>query len=120
MLTSDAAPLLFLSEFRDVVVIVWGILSILLLAALSLSALMLTMSVKRLMRDVSSLIDINVKPVIASAQESVDNVAGTTRFIGDKAVAPIIRVRGIISAVRRGVEVFSGVTRRRRHTEDEL
>jgi hypothetical protein len=81
--------------------------------------LILVLSVKRLMQDVSRLLDVNVKPVIASAQESVDNVAGTTRFVGDRVIAPIIRVGGIISAVRRGVEVFAGMTGRRRHIEDE-
>jgi len=114
-----AVPLLFLSEFRDVVIITWGILSVLLLLALALSILTLTFSVKRLIRDVRTLIDVNLKPVISSAHESVDNVAGTTRFLGDKAVTPIIRVIGLISAVRRGVAVFSGATSRRRHQEDE-
>jgi hypothetical protein len=114
-----APPLLFLSEFRDVVVIIWGILSVLLLLALALSILILTLSVKRLIRDVGRLLDADVKPVLESARESVDNVAGTTRFLGDKAVAPVIRIMGLISAVRRGAVVLSGVTGRRRHSEEE-
>jgi hypothetical protein len=109
---------LSLSDARDVVIILWGTISILLLVALIVSVWILVSSTRRLMRDISHLIDANVKPVIASAQESVDNVAGTTRFIGDRAVAPIIRVAGFAAAVRRGVEVFMGVTRRRRRAGD--
>ncbi len=112
-------PFLFLTEFRDVVVIVWGVLSILLLLALSLLVLVLTFSVKRLIRDLNHLIDADVRPVLSSARESVDNVAGTTRFIGDKAVTPVIRVLGLVSYVRRGFSVFGGLTGRRRHAEEE-
>jgi hypothetical protein len=110
---------LSLPDVRDVVIILWGTISILLLVALIVSIWILTSSVRRLLRDVSNLIDANVKPVIASAQESVDNVAGTTRFIGDRAVAPIIRVAGLLAAIRRGIEVFTGIARRRRRAGDE-
>jgi hypothetical protein len=111
-------PFLFLTEFRDVVVIIWGVLSILLLLALSLSVLMLTFSVKRLIREVAGLIDADVKPVLNSARESVDNVAGTTRFIGEKAVTPIIHLIGLVSGLRRGIGVFTGLAGHRRGRED--
>jgi hypothetical protein len=110
---------MFIGEFRDVVVIVWGILSILLLATLILSILILTLSVKRLIREVNDLMNSGIKPVLESARESVENVTGTTRFIGDKAVAPIIRVISIVAGVRRGIAALGGLTQRFRSGEKE-
>jgi hypothetical protein len=106
--------LLALSDVRDVIVIVWGIISILLLLALTFVIVSLTLSVRRLIREVNDLINTGVKPVLASARESVDNVTWTTRFVGDKAVAPVVRTIGIINGIRRGVSVFTGLTGRRR------
>jgi hypothetical protein len=110
-------PLLFLDEFRDVVIIVWGILSILLLAALVLTIVMLGLSVKRLIKDIRSLLD-GVRPVLDSARETVDNVGDTTRFVGDKVVSPIIRIMSLISGIRRGLGILSGLTGRRRDESD--
>src|SRR5438067_8173246 len=82
-----SAPVLsFLIDLRDIVVIIWGILSIILLLTLVLVVFILTLSVKRLIAEVNDLLNTGVKPVLASARESADNVAGTTRFVGDKAV----------------------------------
>lgn len=113
------APLLFISDLRDIVIIVWGILSILLLAALIIVVVTLALSVRRLIKDVRDLLNTGVRPVLASTRETVDNVTGTTRFVGDKVVTPIIRVISIVSGVRRGVAVFSGLTGRRRQGEEE-
>jgi hypothetical protein len=108
-------PLLFVQEFRDIVVIVWGILSILLLLTLTIVVITLALSVKRLITDVNDLLNSGVKPVLASARDSAENVAGTTRFVGDRVVAPVIRVISIVAAVRRGVAIFTGLTGRGKH-----
>ena len=113
------APLLFVTEFRDIVIIVWGVLSILLLAALMLAVVTLVISVKRLISQVNDLLNTEVRPVLASARETADNVTGTTRFVGDKVVTPIIRIMGIVSGLRRGIAVFTGLTGRGRGREDE-
>src|SRR5581483_4352699 len=107
-------PLLFLTEFRDIVVIVWGIISIVLLLTLVIVLLALIASVRGLIRSVNELSNTGVRPVLASAQETVDNVAETTRFLGDHVVAPVIRTISVITAVRRGFAVFSGITHRGR------
>jgi len=118
-LTGLASPLLFVSGFRDWVLIIWGIVSILLLVTLTLVILVLALSVKRLIADVHDLIDTGVKPVLASARESADNVTGTTRFVSDKVVTPVIRVVSVVSGVRRGVAVFTGLTNRGKKKEEE-
>jgi hypothetical protein len=111
-------PLLdFLSGFRDIVIIVWGIISIVLLLTLIVVMLSLVAAVRSLIHTVNDLANTGVKPVLTSAQETVDNVADTTRFLGDHVVAPVIRTISIISAVRRGLAVFSGLTHRGRERE---
>jgi hypothetical protein len=107
------APLLFLEEFRDIVVIVWGILSILLLATVALTIFVLGLSIRRLIKDVRALMDEGVRPVLDSARETVDNVGDTTRFVGDKVVSPIIRLMSIVSGIRRGLGIISGLSGRR-------
>jgi hypothetical protein len=118
LLDLGQAPLLSLGDFRDVIVIIWGILSIVLLATLVLVVVILAFSVKRLISEVRDLLNTGVRPVLSSARETADNVTGTTRFVGDKVVTPIIRVMGVISGVRRGITVFTGLAGRRRHPED--
>jgi len=111
----ERIPLLFLDEFRDIIIIIWGILSILLLAALVITTVFVGLSIKRLINDVKALLDGGVRPVLDSARETVDNVGDTTRFVGDKVVSPIIRIMSIVSGIRRGLSVLSGL----RHGRDE-
>ncbi|MGI8553710.1 MAG: hypothetical protein ACR2PL_23415 [Dehalococcoidia bacterium] len=112
-------PMLFVEGLRDWVVIIWGILSIILLVALTVVVVTLALSVKRLIAEVSDLINNGVRPVLASARESAENVTGTTRFIGDKVVTPLIRVVSVISGVRRGIAVFGGLTGRGKREEEK-
>lgn len=109
------APLLAIGDIRDIVVIIWGILSIVLLLTLIIVVATLALAVKRLISDVNDLLNNGIKPVLASARDSADNVAGTTRFVGDRVVAPAIRIISIISGVRRGIAIFSGLTGRGKH-----
>lgn len=112
-----SSPLLFVQEFKDWVIIIWGIASIVLLITLIAVVVMLALSVKRLITEVQDLLNNGVKPVLASARESADNVTGTTRFVSDKVVTPVIRAVSVVSGVRRGIAVFSGITGRGRDAE---
>jgi hypothetical protein len=44
----------------------------------------------------------------------MDDVRGTTAFIADTAVSPIIRVYAFVGGVRRGLASLLGLTLRRR------
>lgn len=103
---------------RDIVIIVWGILSILTLLVVLGIALFIGLSIKNLVSTVNELVNTSVKPMIDTTQQSVVNVTGTTQFIGDTVVSPIIRVISIAAGVRRGVGVFTGVSSRLRGRGD--
>ncbi|HLZ69809.1 MAG TPA: hypothetical protein VKV26_07860 [Dehalococcoidia bacterium] len=95
---------------RDIVIIIWGVLSILTLLVVLGIALFIGLSIKRLVSTVNELVNTSVRPMIDTTQQSVVNVTGTTQFLGDTVVSPVIRVISIAAGVRRGVGVFTGVS----------
>ncbi len=103
-----------LETTRDIVVIIWGILSILAFVFLILFLLSLWRGIKDLLGTVKIVVNEDVRPIIATSRESVNNVTGTTRFLSDTVAQPVIRVLGLIAYARRFLSVFAGVTGRKR------
>ena len=98
------------SEWRDIVIVLGGLffaLAGIFLCVLLGVAIYLLVTIRRLLRD-------NVAPALDSARDLVDEVRGTTEFVGETAVAPIIRVYSIVSGVRRGVSTVGGLGKRLR------
>src|SRR5262245_28974597 len=63
---------------------------------------------------VTDVVNDSVKPTLKSIRESADSIKGTTDFMGDRAASPIIKTYGMVSGVRRGIGVFTGLTKRMR------
>jgi len=102
-----------LEEFRDLIIVIWGILGIVVLAALLVVTLVLGVAAKGLIGTVQALIRDDVQPTLRSARQTVDSIRGTTSFVADTAVAPVIRVYGAVSGARRFLSVLSGFKKRR-------
>jgi hypothetical protein len=102
-----------LEELRDLVIVIWGILGIVVLAVVLVLALVLGVAAKGLIGTVQALIRDDVQPTLRSARQAVDSIRGTTSFVADTAVAPVIRVYGMVSGVRRFLSVLSGFKKRR-------
>jgi gas vesicle protein len=102
-----------LEELRDLIIVVWGILGIVFLAVALVLGIVLGISARGLIGTVRSLIRDDVQPVLRSARQTVDSIRGTTSFVADTAVAPVIRVYGIVSGVRRFLSVLTGFRKRR-------
>ena len=102
-----------LEELRDLVIVIWGILGIVFLAVALVLALVVGIAAKGLMGTVQTLIREDVQPTLRSARQTVDSIRGTTSFVADTAVAPVIRVYGAVSGVRRFLSVLSGFRKRR-------
>jgi hypothetical protein len=109
----DLTPL-FVETFRDWVIIFMGIA----VAAFFFVALVLTLVLGLLMRAVlrktSAVLDEGVKPLLDSAKETAENVRGTTSYVSEAAVTPIVRAYGVVAGVRRAVSVLAGLTSARR------
>jgi hypothetical protein len=99
---------------RDIVIIIWGVVSILTLLVVLAIALFIGLSIKNLIVTVNDLVNTSVRPMIDSTEQSVVNVTGTTQFLGDTIVTPVIRVISVAAGVRRGIGVFTGVSDRLR------
>ncbi len=103
-----------LADLRDLVVIVYGFVGIIFFAIATLAAVFLFFSVKGLIRAARQMMDDSVKPALDSFRGTAQGIKGTTDFIGETAVQPIIRVYGVIAGVRRGLAIISGLNRRKR------
>ncbi len=84
---------------RDIFIIYLGIGSfviILLIIALVVITTYLVLKVN----DLVVLLDREIKPMLAQVQSSLNTVKGTTNFISDQAVQPIIKTAGAVTAVQ--------------------
>lgn len=102
-----------LEELRDLIIVIWGILGIVFLAVALVLGIVVGVSARSLITTVQSLIRDDVQPALRSARQTVDSIRGTTSFVADTAVAPVIRVYGIFSGVRRFLSVLMGFGKRR-------
>ena len=102
--------LLFVSTFRDWVIIVMGIAVAAFFAVGLVMMLVLGLLARSLMKKALALIDDNVKPLLNTAQETAGNVKGTASYVSDAAVQPIVRTYGVVAGVRRAAGVIAGLT----------
>ena len=102
-----------LEELRDLIIVIWGILGIVFLAVAIVLGIVVGLSARSLIGTVRSLLRDDVQPTLRSARQTVDSIRGTTSFVADTAVAPVIRVYGIFSGVRRFLSVLLGFKKRR-------
>ena len=103
-----------LDNVRDVVIIVAGSLAVLVLVAVLVFTVVLGLASRALLKTLRSVLKDDLGPLLDSAQQTVQTVRGTTTFIGEKAVSPVIRVYGIVAGARRAVGVVTGVVGRRK------
>ena len=103
-----------LEDWRDVIIIAAGSLTILVLLALFILTVVLGLTVRGLLGVIQTLLKDDVTPLVKSAQVTVHRVQGTTAFVGEAAVSPIIRVYGVVAGTRRAFGVLSGIASRRR------
>ncbi len=103
-----------LDNVRDVVIIVAGSFAVLVLVAVLVFTVVLGLASRALLRTLRSVLKDDLGPLLDSAQQTVQTVRGTTSFIGEKAVSPIIRVFGVVAGARRAIGVVTGVVGRRK------
>ncbi len=106
--------LISLGDARDIVVLAYGVMGVLFFAVAMVVTIFLFFTGKGLIRSVRDLIDDSVRPTLDSVRNTARSIQGTTEFVGQTAVQPIIRTYGIISAVRRGLGVVSGLARKKK------
>ncbi len=103
-----------LQDLRDLVVVVYGVLGILLFAILIVVSLGIWFAVQGLSSKVGELLDDPIRPMLDEARATARNARGSSEFLTDAAVHPVIRVVAMARGVRRGIGLVSRFWRPRR------
>jgi hypothetical protein len=101
-----------LETLRDLVIVVYGIMGILLFLVLIAVAVVLLLGVRRLMRVSQDVIEDPIRPALADLRESASSVRAASEFWADNAVSPLVKVMAAGRGVKRGVSSFSRVAKR--------
>ena len=102
-----------LEDVRDVIIIVAGSLTILVLVAVLIFTVAIGVAARILLGTLQNLVKTEVTPLVSQMRQTAGRVQGTATFIGETAVTPIIRVYGVVAGTRRAMGVLSGVAARR-------
>jgi len=103
-----------LQDIRDLVIIIVGCLTMLVLLATLIIVIVVGTATRGLVGVMKMMVKTQLSPTLDSARQVVDDVRGTTSFIADTTVSPIIRFYGLITGLRRGIMALAGLGRRRR------
>lgn len=112
MVIADPTILGWLGATRDVIIILWGLLSVVALVFFLFATWSIYRGVKRLLNTANSIANEDVKPILSLSQDSLNNVNGTIRFAGDTVAQPIIKGLSLIAGARRTLSVFTGIAGR--------
>ena len=102
--------LLFVTTFRDWVIIVMGVAVAAFFFVGLVMMVVLGLLARSLLKKTLSVLDDGVKPLLETAKETASNVKGTASYVSDAAVQPIVRTYGVVAGVRRAAGVIAGLT----------
>ncbi len=97
---------------RDIVIIVYGVMGILFFFFGIVVLLGLYFVVRALSGAVRELLDGAVRGTLEELQGTAKNVRGTTEFMADSAVRPVIRIISVGRGIGRGVRTVTGLRSR--------
>jgi membrane protein implicated in regulation of membrane protease activity len=81
---------------RDIVIIMMAVESLL----IGIVLIALIVQLARL----TAMLQNEVKPILDSTNETVSTLRGTTTFLSDKLVKPVVRVNSTVAALRRAID----------------
>ncbi len=92
------------SRLRDIFIILMALESLLIGLALTI----LIIQIARL----TNLLENEVKPILDSTNETISTLRGTTRFLSDNLVEPVIRLNEVLAVFQRVADILK-LTRKR-------
>jgi hypothetical protein len=101
-----------LADARDIVIVIYGVVGILLFLVLIAVAVASFFAGRKLSRSVQQLLADPIRPTLYEFQQTAQNIRGTSEFVADRTVHPIIRTLAVLRGVRRGVGAFGGLRKR--------
>ena len=85
------------SQIRDIFIIILVLESFLIGAALIILIIQLAI--------LSNILQNEIRPIISSTKETIRTVKGTSQFISEKAVRPIVTIGGLLAGGRKLFEI---------------
>ncbi len=89
---------------RDIFIIFMAVETL----VIGLALIILIIQVARL----TNLLQNEIRPILESTQETVSTLRGTTQFLSDNLVEPVVKANSTMAALRRAMEVLRGGLRR--------
>lgn len=102
-----------LETLRDLVIVIYGVLGIILFTVLIAVAVAIYFIVKKLSTLAQEVVADPLRPALNDLREAAKNVRGTSEFIADRAVHPVIRTVAAVRGVKRGLGVVTGLRNRK-------
>jgi hypothetical protein len=102
-----------LSDWRDIIIIIVGALSIFLVLALIVFTVAIGLAARILLKTLQRLAKDDASPLLHELKETTGRVRGTATFLAETAVSPIIRAYGVVAGTRRAMGVLTGLAARR-------
>ena len=91
---------------RDIVIIFMAVESLLI-------GLVLVVLITQLAR-LTAMLQNEVKPILDSTNETINTLRGTTTFLSDNLVEPVVKVNSFVAAFRRAIDLVRfGISNRR-------
>ena len=101
--------LVSLADLRDVVIVVWGVISAIFFLIGIVIAALVGISLRKLFQKVHVLMDDDVKPTLESVKDAAETVRGTTEYASRTVVIPIAEAYATVAGVKRALSVFGKV-----------
>ena len=95
-----------LIDIRDVVVIVAGIVGIVALTLTVIFTILIGLAVLRLIKAARGTIQEGLGPILENARDTTTEVKGSTDFVVNTIVRPLIKVYGIFAGIRKALGVL--------------
>jgi hypothetical protein len=103
-----------LETLRDWVIVVYGLMGIIAFFLVILVLLFILWVLRGVRGSIRSLMEDPIRPTLEEVRKTAQNVRGTSEFMADSAVHPVIRVVSTLRGVRRGIASLTGIRSRRR------
>ncbi len=84
--------------FRDIMIIFMAFESLI----IGLALIIMLVQLARL----TNLLQYEIRPILEATNETVGSLRGTTKFLSDNLVAPVVKANSSFAALRRAIELF--------------
>ncbi len=98
LLTPNLTSIETVSRLRDIFIILMALESLLIGLALTI----LIVQIARL----TNLLENEVKPILDSTNETISNLRGTSKFLSDNLVEPVIKLNEVIAVFQRVTDIL--------------